>query len=91
MGSKNSGKRTPTPEKLLIGSLCRDLTDESVRTLAYIMRNGTNPEKLGACKEINDRAWGKPAQALLHSDSNGENLPPQQNITNFIGVAPVQK
>jgi hypothetical protein len=46
-----------------IRSLARAHTEEAVRTLVGIMRNGTTePAKVAAAKEVLDRGWGKAVQ-----------------------------
>lgn len=46
-----------------IKSLARSHTEEAIRTLVGIIRNGTTePAKVAAAKEILDRGWGKAVQ-----------------------------
>ena len=48
-----------------IKSLARAHTEEAVRTLVGIMRNGTTePAKVAAAKEVLDRGWGKSVQHI---------------------------
>jgi len=54
-----------------IRSLCRSYTDEAVRSLAAIMRNGDkDATRVQAAAILLDRGWGRAPQS--HADEDGE-------------------
>jgi hypothetical protein len=63
---------------LEVRDLARTYTEEAVRTLAAIMRNGRSPTaaRVQAAHELLDRGWGRPVQALEHSGPEGSALLP---------------
>ena len=66
----------PLPAKRIpadIRSLCRSYTDEAVRSLAAIMRNGDkDATRVAAAAILLDRGWGRPPQS--HADEDGKDI-----------------
>ena len=47
-----------------VRAIAQQYTEEAVLTLAEIMRDGTNSERIAAADKLLDRAHGKPAQMV---------------------------
>lgn len=70
----NPGGR-PKADKTVI-DLARKHTREAIAGLLAIAREGeSEASRVAAWREILDRAWGKPRQAVEHSGPEGEQLP----------------
>lgn len=83
---KGAGRKKLKREDMLVASLARDHTEEAIKTLVSLMLTGEPSIKRAAADSLLDRGWGKPAQAIAHTDADGENLPPTQYIMNINGV-----
>ncbi len=74
-GSPKTGGRTKgTPNKSTaeVKALAQTYGGEALETLATIMRNSDNDTaKIAAAKELLDRGYGKPTQAMEHSGPDG--------------------
>ena len=68
-GKKYAGHNPP----LTVGALARDYTEETIETLAKIMRDKNTPamSRVAAAKVILDRGWGKSSETH-RIDVNGE-------------------
>ena len=65
-----SGKHQESPPDFDVREAARDLGDLAVKTLGAIMRGeGSDAAKLGAAREVLDRAYGK---AKASEDGAGE-------------------
>lgn len=85
-GNKNSGHRRDK-DKMLVSSLAREYTREALDTLHHLMHNAEEGSvRKAAADSLLDRGWGKPAQAIAHTDADGDNLPPTTYIMNINGV-----
>ena len=62
-----------------IRSLARAHTESAIRTLAGIMNEPTAPHaaRVSAATAILDRGWGKPVQAVVGQDEDGNQGPLQ--------------
>lgn len=64
-----SGRPKINPE---VRELAREHTAKAIETLASIMLTGqTEPARVAASKELLDRGWGKPIQAIAGADGEG--------------------
>jgi hypothetical protein len=61
--AKVGGRRIGTAARE-VRELAREHTPECIETLAAIMRSDDEERSLAACRELLDRAWGKPSQSV---------------------------
>lgn len=64
-----AGRKKGSPNKVQpeVRELARQYTEDAIERLVKLMRADDPNTSLTACKEILDRGWGKPAQAVLAS------------------------
>lgn len=80
-GRKTGGRVKGVPNKATrdIKALAQKHTPEALKTLVSIMKtSASDPARVAASKELLDRAYGKPAQAII---GGGEDDPAVQVIT----------
>ena len=73
-GVKQGGRKKGTPNKSTakIKELAQTYSTDALKTLATIMLTSENDTaKIAAAKELLDRGYGKPTQALEHSGPDG--------------------
>ena len=59
-----------------IQALCREQTPENIRRPIYLRDNAQSEQvQLGAIRELFNRGWGRPPQALLHKADTKEDSP----------------
>ncbi len=91
-GNSNSGRGSVTKDQTLVASLAREHSAKAIKKLADLMEKAdSEATQLSAATALLDRGWGKSAQAINHGDSEGKNLPPQQNITYINGIEVTKK
>jgi hypothetical protein len=69
-----AGRKKGSPNKSTaeIKAIAQPYSEQAVKTLAQIMQTGESEgARVSAANAILDRAWGKPSQAVLHSDPDG--------------------
>jgi len=74
---EGAGRKKGAPNKATaeIRESARQYSDRAVRRLAHLMTKATSEQaQVAACKEILDRAWGKPTQT--HANDADNPLPP---------------
>lgn len=86
-GERRGGRKKGTPNKATrdIKEAARQYTDRALLTLVTIMEGGENvpaAAMVSACREILDRAYGKPTQSMEHSSPDGSMSPPA--VTDFM-------
>jgi hypothetical protein len=75
-GRKTGGRVKGVPNKATrdIKALAQKHTPEALKTLVSIMKTSeSDPARVAASKELLDRAYGKPAQAIV---GGGDGSPP---------------
>ena len=73
-GVKQGGRKKGTPNKSTaeIKELAQTYSTDALKTLAMIMLTSENDTaKIAAAKELLDRGYGKPTQAMEHSGPDG--------------------
>lgn len=75
-GPKTGGRAKGTPNKATrdIKQAAREYTEQALATLVKVMEGGEGvpaAAQVSAAREILDRAYGKPMQAVEHSGPNG--------------------
>lgn len=73
-GERRGGRVKGTPNKATaeIKAIAQPYSDRAVKTLASIMESSdSDAARVSAANAILDRAWGRPSQAVLHSDPEG--------------------
>lgn len=73
--SRGSPRSTPKQKKAL-SDLCKEYTEEAIKTMVEIMRDRDNmpATRLTAANMLLDRAYGRPAQAIQHQTEDGAPL-----------------
>ena len=68
-GERRGGRKKGTPNKRTaeLRDVVRNYMPAAVERLAELMHSDDDAVSLAACKEIFDRGWGKPAQAVVAS------------------------
>jgi hypothetical protein len=68
-GHKTGGRKRGTPNKRTaeLRDVIREHMPSAVTRLLELTRSDDDAVALAACKEIFDRGWGKPAQAVIAS------------------------
>lgn len=72
-GRKTGGRVKGVPNKATaqLKALAQRHTSEALKTLAKIMKGGdSDSARVSAAKELLDRGYGKPAQALVGGDDD---------------------
>lgn len=70
-GERRGGRQKGTPNKATaeIREIARQHGAAAVERLAYLMTRAESEQaQVAACKELLDRAYGKPAQAIVGDD-----------------------
>jgi len=57
-----------TSDGRTLKQICRDHTDDAIKTLVDILREGSEGSKLTAAKELLDRGWGRATQPVSGDD-----------------------
>jgi hypothetical protein len=71
-GRKKGSRDAATKEHLAtIAELARTHTQTAVDALVDVAKNGSDAARVAASNSILDRAYGKPVQALEHSNPDG--------------------
>lgn len=73
-GERRGGRVKGTPNKATaaIKAIAQPYSAKAIETLAQIMKEGeSEAARVSAANAILDRAWGKPSQAVHHSDPEG--------------------
>ena len=73
-GVKQGGRKKGTPNKSTaeIKALAQEYSTDALKTLSTIMlTSDSDTAKIAAAKELLDRGYGKPAQAMEHSGPDG--------------------
>lgn len=73
-GERRGGRAKGTPNKATaeIKAIAQPYSAQAIETLAHIMKAGeSEAARVSAANAILDRAWGKPSQAVHHSDPEG--------------------
>lgn len=86
-----SGNPKGRPKKdVFIQELAQAHTEEAIKTLALVMRNGEGRERVAASIALLDRGWGKPAQQQIISGDQDNPLNVVSKIERIItrGDAP---
>ncbi len=73
-GNKNSGRRAGYNSKknILAASLAREYTEECIKVLVDVMRNGdSHAVQIAAAVILLNRGWGKPTQDVNFGGQEG--------------------
>jgi hypothetical protein len=87
IGRKTGGRQAGTPNRASaeVKAAARRHGQEAIAGLVRLMREGeTDAAKIAACREILDRAYGKPTQTLAGDDD----APPLKNTLRVVFVDP---
>ncbi|TAJ89722.1 hypothetical protein [Reyranella sp.] len=74
-GRKTGGRVKGVPNKATaqLKALAQKHTSEALKTLASIMKGGdSDSARVAAAKELLDRGYGKPAQAIVGGDEDSQ-------------------
>jgi hypothetical protein len=85
----NAGRKKGSPNKVTaeIKKIAQEHGPDALKELLRIMKNGTSEQaRIAAAKEVLDRAYGKPVQALV-ADPNEPPIRPYDRIE-FVIVDP---
>jgi hypothetical protein len=70
-GVRIGGRQKGTPNKATadVKALAREHGADAIKRLAHLMQKAESEQaQVAACKELLDRAYGKPAQAIVGDD-----------------------
>lgn len=70
-GSKSGGRKKGTTNKATreVKTLAQKYGADAIKRLAHLMQKAESEQaQVAACKELLDRAYGKPAQAIVGDD-----------------------
>lgn len=74
-GERRGGRKKGVPNKATaeIKAIAQPYSEKAIAVLAQIMQTGeSEAARVSAANSILDRAYGKPTQAVQHSDPNGD-------------------
>jgi hypothetical protein len=80
---KTGGRQKGTSNKATadVKALARQHSDSAIKRLAYLMTKAESEQaQVAACKELLDRAHGKPAQAIVGDDDG----PPVKTVMEIV-------